>query len=97
MISEGTVIEIDTSMGDGTQLGHASSLHAGQTVPDGERWHGTPGQRTLTDNFLTVLPAGCGTLRRVSYAVLQLLIWLLVYLPVGIGGVSFLLAAVPRG
>jgi non-ribosomal peptide synthetase-like protein len=96
VISEGTVIEIDTSMGDGTQLGHASSLHAGQTVPDGERWHGTPGQRTLTDNFLTVLPAGCGTPRRVSYAVLQLLIWLLVYLPVGIGGVSLLLAAVPR-
>ena len=82
-------------MGDGTQLGHASSLHAGQTARR-RAPHGTPGQRTLTDNFLTVLPAGCGTLRRVSYAVLQLLIWLLVYLPAGIGGVS-LLAAVPRG
>ena len=62
-------------MGDGTQLGHASSLHAGQTVPDGERRHGTRGSGP-DDNFLTVLPAGCGTLRRVSYAVLQLLIWL---------------------
>ncbi len=96
VISEATVIDIDTSMGDGTQLGHASSLHAGQTVPDGQRWHGTPGQQTLTDNFLTVLPAGCGTLRRVGYAIWQLLTLLLVYLPLGIGGVSLLLAAVPR-
>ena len=33
VISEATVIDIDTSMGDGTQLGHASSLHSGQTCP----------------------------------------------------------------
>ena len=45
VISEATVIDIDTSMGDGTQLGHASSLHSGQTVPDGQRWHGTLGSR----------------------------------------------------
>jgi non-ribosomal peptide synthetase-like protein len=96
VISEATVIDIDTSMGDRTQLGHASSLHSGQAVPDGERWHGTPGQQTLTDNFLTVLPARCGTFRRVAYAVLQLLTLLLVYLPVAIGGVSLLLVAVPR-
>jgi non-ribosomal peptide synthetase-like protein len=96
VISEATVIDIDTSMGDGTQLGHASSLHSGQTVPDGQRWHGTPGQQTLTDNFLTVFPARCGTVRRASYAIWQLLTLLLVYLPLGIGGVSLLLVAVPR-
>ena len=96
VISEATVIDIETSMGDGTQLGHASSLHAGQTVPDGQRWHGTPAQQTLTDNFLTVFPARCGTVRRVGYAVWQLLTLLLVYLPVGIGGVSLLLVEVPR-
>jgi non-ribosomal peptide synthetase-like protein len=96
VISEATVIDIDTSMGDRTQLGHASSLHPGQTVPDGQRWHGTPAQQTLTDNFLTVLPARCGTFRRVAYAVFQLLTLLLVYLPLGIGGVSLLLVAVPR-
>jgi non-ribosomal peptide synthetase-like protein len=96
VISEATVIDIETSMGDRTQLGHASSLHPGQAVPDGERWHGTPGRQTLTDNFLTVFPARCGTFRRVAYAVLQLLTLLLVYLPLGIGGVSLLLGAVPR-
>jgi non-ribosomal peptide synthetase-like protein len=96
VISEATVIDIETSMGDGTQLGHASSLHSGQSVPDGQRWHGTPAQQTLTDNFLTVFPARCGTVRRASYAIWQLLTLLLVYLPLGIGGVSLLLAAVPR-
>ena len=39
------MLDIDTSMGDGAQLGHTSSLHAGQAVPAGERWHGSPAQR----------------------------------------------------
>ena len=42
-VGEKTVLDIDTSMGDGAQLGHSSSLHAGQAVPGGERWHGSPG------------------------------------------------------
>ncbi len=96
VISEATVIDIDTSMGDDTQLGHASSLHSGQTVPDGQRWHGTPGQQTLADNFLTVFPARCSTVRRVAYATWQLLTLLLVWLPVGLAGSSWLLLKVPR-
>ena len=95
VISEATVIDIDTSMGDGTQLGHASSLQAGQTVPDGERWHGSPGQQTVVDNFLTVDPAPCGTLRKVAYAVYQLLTMLLI-LPLGITGAILLLVKVPK-
>ena len=43
-VGEVTVLDIDTSMGDGAQLGHASSLHAGQAVPAGEHWHGSPAQ-----------------------------------------------------
>jgi non-ribosomal peptide synthetase-like protein len=95
VISEATVIDIDTSMGDRSQLGHASSLHSGQSVPDGQHWHGTPGQLTSTD-FLGVFSASCGASRRAAYAIWQLLILLLVYLPVGIGGVSLLLLKVPR-
>jgi non-ribosomal peptide synthetase-like protein len=95
VISEATVIDIETSMGDGTQLGHASSLHSGQAVPDGQRWHGTPGQQTEAD-FLTVDPAPSGTLRRAAYAIWQLLTLLLVYLPVGIGGSALLLVKVPK-
>ncbi len=44
-VGEKTVLDIDTSLGDGAQLGHASSLHPGQGVPDGERWHGSPAER----------------------------------------------------
>ena len=43
VISEATVIDIETSMGDGTQLGHASSLHSGQAVPDGQQLAREPG------------------------------------------------------
>ncbi|HEY6685668.1 MAG TPA: Pls/PosA family non-ribosomal peptide synthetase [Propionibacteriaceae bacterium] len=96
VVSEATVIDIDTSMGDRSQLGHASALHSGQTVPDGEHWHGSPGRQTLSDNFLTVDPAPCSTLRKVAYATWQLLTLLLVYLPVGIGGAIVLLLKVPR-
>ena len=63
VISEATVIDIETSMGDGTQLGHASSLHSGQAVPDGERWHGTPGQQTEAETSSRsnrLRPAPCG-------------------------------------
>src|SRR5215207_6648955 len=96
VISEATVIDIESSMGDGTQLGHASSLHSGQTVPDGQRWHGSPGRQSLSDNFLTVDPARCGTFRKAAYATWQLLTLLLVYLPLGIGGAILLLLKVPR-
>jgi non-ribosomal peptide synthetase-like protein len=96
VISEATVIDIDTAMGDGTQLGHASSLHSGQTVPDGQHWHGSPGRQTLKDNFLTVDPAPCSTFRRVAYALYQLLTLLLIYLPVGIAAAILLLLKVPR-
>src|SRR5919201_3798758 len=45
-VGERSVLDINTSIGDGAQLGHASALHSGQAVPKGERWHGCPAQRT---------------------------------------------------
>ena len=48
-VGEATVLDIGTSLGDGAQLGHASSLHADRRCPDGERWHGSPAQRTEVD------------------------------------------------
>jgi non-ribosomal peptide synthetase-like protein len=94
-VGEATVIDIETSLGDGAQLGHTSSLHAGQAVPGGERWHGSPAQRTEVD-YRMVDPTNCGTLRRAVYTVLQLLNILLLYLPLVIGGVGMLFAAFPR-
>ena len=95
VISEATVLDIECSMGDGAQLGHASSLHSGQAVPEGEHWHGSPAQRTDTD-YRTVGPAGCGVLRRAVHTVLQLLSVLLLYVPVAVGGVGILLAEAPQ-
>ncbi|WP_307101997.1 Pls/PosA family non-ribosomal peptide synthetase [Arthrobacter globiformis] len=49
LIGEGSILDINTAMGDGSQLGHRSSLYSGQSVPVDERWHGTPGRRTDVD------------------------------------------------
>ncbi|SNR96206.1 non-ribosomal peptide synthetase terminal domain of unknown function [Blastococcus mobilis] len=82
LIGEKTVLDIGTSLGDAAQLGHVSSLHEPQAVPAGERWHGSPAQRTDTD-YRTVPPARCGALRRGSYATWQLATVLVLYVPVG--------------
>src|SRR5262245_16402344 len=84
-VGERSVLDINTSMGDGAQLGHASALHSGQAVPAGERWHGCPAQRTDV-NYVRVPPARCGTLRRAGYAATALLVVLLLYVPLVEGG-----------
>ncbi|MHB9855939.1 Pls/PosA family non-ribosomal peptide synthetase [Streptomyces krungchingensis] len=94
-IAEQAVIDIRTSMGDDSQLGHASSLHSGQSIPAGQSWHGTPAQPTTTD-FRAVEPAACSTRRRVLYSLSQLLAIVLVYLPLTLAGVSVVLLAVPQ-
>ena len=94
-IGEMTVLDINTSMGDGAQLGHTSSLHAGQAVPGGEHWHGSPAQRTEVD-YRAVDPARCGTLRRAAYTVQHLLAVLLLWVPLVVGGVDILLTEVPQ-
>src|SRR3989441_4529452 len=89
-VGERTVLDINTSMGDGAQLGHASALHSGQAIPAGQRWHGSPAQRTDVD-YLRVAPMPCGTLRPVSFAAGTLLLVFLVYLPF-LEGSPYLLA-----
>jgi non-ribosomal peptide synthetase-like protein len=82
VVGEQTVIDIETAMGDGAQLGHASSLHAAQAVPSGQCWHGSPAQPTEA-NYRTIAPARCGFFRRATYAALQLLL-LLLLAPLGL-------------
>jgi len=93
-VGEKAVLDINTSIGDGAQLGHASALHSGQAVPDGERWHGSPAQRTEV-NYLRVAPAPCGTLRRASFCALTLLFVFLLYLPLVEGSLELLTAVAP--
>jgi non-ribosomal peptide synthetase-like protein len=92
-VGETAVLDIDTSIGDGAQLGHSSALLSGQSVPGGERWHGSPAQRTEV-NYVRVPPARCGKLRRARYAAVTLLTVLFLYLPLLEGGIGLLFAAV---
>ncbi|MGM0930938.1 MAG: Pls/PosA family non-ribosomal peptide synthetase [Actinomycetota bacterium] len=70
-ISEGSVLDINTSMGDRSQLGHRSTLYTGQAVPAGERWHGSPGRPGDAD-YATVEPRPYSPSRRGWFAVSQL-------------------------
>jgi len=93
-VGEKTVLDIDTSIGDGAQLGHASALHGGQSVPAGERWHGSPAQRTDV-NYLRVAPARSSAVRRVGFCAVTLLSVLFLYLPLVEGGLYLLFAVAP--
>jgi non-ribosomal peptide synthetase-like protein len=96
VVAEQSVIDIGTSMGDGAQLGHASSLHASQAVPDGESWHGSPAQRCTVD-YRSVDPTRCSTLRRVVFSALQLLNLLGVAVPLAIGAEDTLIGFLNLG
>jgi non-ribosomal peptide synthetase-like protein len=95
LVGEVTVLDIWTSLGAGAQLGHSSSLHAGQTVPDGERWHGSPAQPTDVE-YQQVPSLDVGTGRRFAFATAQLVNLLLVGVPLAFGGVALALSAVPQ-
>ncbi|MFC1230000.1 Pls/PosA family non-ribosomal peptide synthetase [Streptomyces prasinus] len=93
-IGEKTVLDIATSMGDGAQLGHASSLHSGQSVPDGQWWHGSPAERAEFD-YVRVPPARCGTLRRAGFGLATAGQLFLLSVPLAVGGLYMLLTEVP--
>jgi non-ribosomal peptide synthetase-like protein len=80
-VGERTVLDIDTEIGDNAQLGHASSLYAGQRVPAGKHWHGSPAVPTGV-NYLRVRPMPGGRARMLRHSGLRLLALLGVYLPV---------------
>ncbi|MDT0350723.1 Pls/PosA family non-ribosomal peptide synthetase [Pseudonocardia charpentierae] len=93
LVGEKTVLDIGTSMGDGAQLGHSSSLHSGQAVPAGEHWHGSPAERTDVD-YRTVANEPRSVVRRVAFPAVQLLS-LLVSLPLGLAVVRLLYLEFP--
>jgi non-ribosomal peptide synthetase-like protein len=94
-VGEMSVLDIDTRIGDGAQLGHSSALHSGQAVPAGERWHGSPAQRTDV-NYLRVPPTRVSTWRRALSGTLTLLVILFIYVPLLEGGLDLLSVWVSR-
>lgn len=88
-VGETAVLDINTAIGDGGQLGNSSALLSGQAVPAGEHWHGSPARRTDTD-YARVAPAPCSRLRRATYAAFSLLGILFVLAPLLEGGLGLL-------
>jgi non-ribosomal peptide synthetase-like protein len=92
-VGEHTVLDIGTALGDGAAIGHASALLAGQAVPAGECWHGSPARPAgADDDYRTVPPARCGTLRRAGYSATRLLLVLAVAGPAAAATISLLVS-----
>lgn len=70
-VGVGSTLDIDTRIGNGAQLGHSSSLHRGQSIPDGEHWHGSPAVPTTAD-YCKVRNVNPYQVRRFLYEALQL-------------------------
>jgi non-ribosomal peptide synthetase-like protein len=80
VIGEQTTVDVRTRIGDRAELAHASSLHAGQSVPDGQRWLGSPAEPGATPPS-PVPPSSCTARRRLLYGLMQVFVTLFVWIP----------------
>ncbi|HHI82198.1 MAG TPA: peptide synthetase, partial [Rhizobiales bacterium] len=65
-VGDASILDVETSIGDGGQLGHVSSLQSGQTIPAGTNMHGSPAEPTDAD-YCKIERLHCSELRRWSY------------------------------
>ena len=91
IVGEGSVIDINTTMEDNSQLGHASCLQEGQTIPKGKRYHGNPAEETTTD-FSTPDAHHVSALRQVVFSLGQLLNRFMGIVPLSLMGIFFLVS-----
>ena len=91
-VGEASVLDMGSSIGDFGQLGHASSLRAGQAIPEGKRFHGSPAEETTT-NFRLVDEAAPQAWRRSVFTAGQLFVALVVGGPLIDAAATYLLAA----
>ncbi|MBT8160391.1 amino acid adenylation domain-containing protein [Arthrobacter sp. GN70] len=94
LIGEMTTLDIDTAMGDAAQLGHSSSLHRFQTVPEGAAWNGSPAQPTGT-NYRQVGEADCGILRRAGFGFWTIVTHAVIASSLGLGAIDAVLTLLP--
>ncbi|WP_037356714.1 Pls/PosA family non-ribosomal peptide synthetase [Amycolatopsis orientalis] len=94
-VGEMSVLDIETRIGDRAQLGHASSLHAGQAIPPGQSWHGVPAVPADV-HYRRVEPRACGSVRRALFAVRQALTAVFFLAPLVLGLFSFVLLTLPN-
>lgn len=96
-VGEKTVLDIETKLGDGAQLGHTSSLHAGQSITAGEHRCGSPALKQTNVDYRRVEPVEGSSLRKGLFVTFQLLnLIFLTSLPMSIGAVVIpMLAELP--
>jgi non-ribosomal peptide synthetase-like protein len=94
-VGEATVLDVRSAVGDGASLAHSSSLHAGQAIPAGEVWHGSPGRRA--EGPLPAVPPAPGSrLRRALYSTVLLVVVLVVASPATLAAAGVLYSLVPQ-
>jgi non-ribosomal peptide synthetase-like protein len=84
VVGEAAVLDIGVSMGDGAQLGHASSLHEGQSVPAGERRAGFAAQLPSDADLQAVASSPGADRRRILFPLAQVASFVLVTGPAAI-------------
>ncbi|MGQ0483558.1 MAG: Pls/PosA family non-ribosomal peptide synthetase [Pseudonocardia sp.] len=92
-VSEKTVLDIHTELGDGAELGHSSALQAGQAVPAGQTWHGCPAEQTST-SYRTCPELPGRQWRKVVYTLFQLFT-IFVVAPAGLALAVLVLPKIP--
>jgi len=95
MVGERCVLEVGSSLGDRSQLGHASSLRADQPLPAGMRRHGSPAEEATAID-LRSLETPCGRGRRTAYGAGQALLAVLVVAPLVVAGPLLVAQELPR-
>lgn len=93
-LGDGAAMDIHTTVGDFAQLGPASALLLGQSIPDGERWHGVPGRPT-EENYARIEGMPLSAARAWVYGLGRLLIPVLVVGPLFTLGSVLLIQAFP--
>lgn len=71
VVGERGFVDAGTSIGDDGQLAHASAILSGQSIPEGQRWHGSPARQTEA-NFLHLPFAPTSRARRTVFATARL-------------------------
>jgi len=79
-VGDAAMLDIDTVMQENSELAHASSLHSGQCLTAGGRYHGSPAQAT-PNRYRQLENGRVGSLRMILFSVVQLLPGFLLYAP----------------
>ncbi len=92
-VGEATVLDIGTVIGDDGQIGHASALHEGQSIPAGQCWHGSPARQAEAGcDYRMAGGEPASRPRRVGYGIARFTVAVFVYGPLGFVASGLVLA-----